>query len=395
VYFYGSQFAASAVALQLDPRLGHAKLVGGELGRIHAIHEIFFCRDVFPLFDGLRNGGLAGVAILRNEVASNAGEVEIGNFTLSSLAMLDQFAGTGKMIGRVVTRLLARGYGALDRFLEAPPLAAAQERLEIPRALQYSAPCWFNCRSFSKVRRSGLGGISLPMVCAPVFLTALLCVAFLFARRAPRYSILTSAFACNTMDRGRRHVMEFEKSKSFKLPRIGANAEALRAIETVLAKSGPCVYRYYQDAFDSLDALLAGRDLPLERIDLDSPAATVCIERSGVTVHHRPEAHDIVRELQAAILRQEITPLARAADLYRLMLMVVFLGAYLRDAYSLMMVTGVVGALLEHTANTLIVKKPLVKLPFGMQIDQRIWWVGGMGTLVLVMLAREYFRLGR
>lgn len=188
--------------------------------------------------------------------------------------------------------------------------------------------------------------------------------------------------------------MEFEKSKSFKLPRIGANEDALRAIETVLAQSGPCVYRYYQDTFDSLDALLAGRELPLDRIDLDAPAATVCIERSGVTVHHLPEAHDTVRELQDAILKYEITPLARAADLYRLVLMVVFLGAYLRDAYSFMMVTVVVGALLEHTANTLIVKKPLVKLPFGMQINQRIWLVGGMVTLVVVMLAREYFRQG-
>lgn len=102
--------------------------------------------------------------------------------------------------------------------------------------------------------------------------------------------------------------MEFEKSKSFKLPRIGANAEALRTIETVLAQSGPRVYRYYQDAFDSLDALLADRELPLDRIDLDAPAATVCIERSGVTVHHRPEAHDTVRELQDAILKYEITP---------------------------------------------------------------------------------------
>ncbi len=188
--------------------------------------------------------------------------------------------------------------------------------------------------------------------------------------------------------------MEFEKSKSFKLPRIGVNEEALRAIETVLAQSGPCVYRYYQDAFDSLDALLAGRDLPLERIELDAPAATVCIERSGLTVHHRPEAHDIVRELQAAILKYEITPLARLADLCRLMLMVVFFGAWLGNGFAFMMITFVVGVLLEHTANTLIVKEPLVKLPFGMQIDQRIWWVGSMVALVLVMLAREYFRLG-
>ena len=119
--------------------------------------------------------------------------------------------------------------------------------------------------------------------------------------------------------------MEFEKSKSFKLPRIGVNAEALRAIETVLTQSGPCVHRYYQDTFDSLDALLASRKLPLDRIDMDAPVATVCIERSGVTVQHLPEAHDTVGELQAAILKYEITPLARVADLCRLMLMVVFL----------------------------------------------------------------------
>jgi hypothetical protein len=189
--------------------------------------------------------------------------------------------------------------------------------------------------------------------------------------------------------------MEFEKSKRFKLPRIGVNAEALRAIETVLAESGPCVYRYYQDAFDSLDALLADRELPLDRVDLNAPAATVCIERSGVTVHHLPEAHDTVRELQAAILKHEILPLARVADLCRLMLMVVFFGAWLRDGYAFMMITFVIGVLLEHAANTLIVKKPLVKLPFGMQIDQRIWWVGGMVALVLVTLAREYLRQGR
>lgn len=183
--------------------------------------------------------------------------------------------------------------------------------------------------------------------------------------------------------------MEFEKSSMFKLPRIGADAEALRSIETVLAKSGPCVYRYYQDAFDSLDALLAGRELPLDRIDLDAPAATVCIERSGVTVHHLPEAQDTVRELQAVMLKHEITPLARMADLCRLMLIVVFSGAWIRDGFAFMMITFVVGMLLEHTAKTLIVKEPLVKLPFGMQIDQRIWWVVVMVALVLVMVAKS------
>ena len=59
-----------------------------------------------------------------------------------------------------------------------------------------------------------------------------------------------------------------------------------------------------------------------------------------------------------------------------------------------MMITFVIGVLLEHTANTLIVKKPLVKLPFGMQIDQRIWSGGSMVALVLVMLVKSYFRQG-
>jgi hypothetical protein len=186
--------------------------------------------------------------------------------------------------------------------------------------------------------------------------------------------------------------MEFEKSKNFKLPRIGVDAEALRAIETVLAESGPCVYRYYQEIFDSLDALLAARELPLHRIELDAPAATVSIERAGVTVHHLPEAHDTVRELQAAILKHEILPLARVADLCRLTLIVAFLGAFFRDDDALVFVTFVVGALLEHVASPLIVRKPLVKLPLGMQVDQRIWLVGGVMALVLVTMYKIYLR---
>ena len=189
--------------------------------------------------------------------------------------------------------------------------------------------------------------------------------------------------------------MEFEESSFFKRPRIGVNAEALRSIEAVLAKSGPCVYRYYQDAFDSLDALLAGRELPLDRIELDAPAATVCIERSDITVHHLPEAHDIVRELHAAILKHEISPLARLADLCRLMLMAVFFWAWLGNGFAFMMITFVVGMLLEHNVNSLVVKEPLVKLPFGMQIDQRISWVGSMFALVLVILVKSYFQQGR
>ena len=43
------------------------------------------------------------------------------------------------MVRRVDTRLLARGYGALDRLFETSPLAVAQERLEIPRAPVFRA----------------------------------------------------------------------------------------------------------------------------------------------------------------------------------------------------------------------------------------------------------------
>ncbi len=188
--------------------------------------------------------------------------------------------------------------------------------------------------------------------------------------------------------------MEFEKSKSFKLPRIGANAEALRAIETVLAPPGPYVYRYYQDTFDSLDALLADRELPLDRIELDAPAATVCIERSGVTVHHLPEARDTVRELQAAILKYEITPLARAANFYQMLLFVVLVAAWIRDTYDILVITLVVSALVHHGATPLEVKRPIMKLPFGMQIDQRIWLVAGLVVMALATLAKDYFRQG-
>jgi hypothetical protein len=188
--------------------------------------------------------------------------------------------------------------------------------------------------------------------------------------------------------------MEFEKSSMFKLPRIGADAEALRSIEAVLAKSGHCAYRYYQDAFDSLDALLAGRELPLDRIDLDAPAATVCIERSGVTVHHRPAAHDTVRELQAAILKHEIAPLARLANFYQLMLFVVLVAAWIRDAYDILVITIVVSALLHHVATPLEVKKPIINPPFGMRMNQQIIMAGCIVVFVLLTLVKQYFRQG-
>lgn len=53
---------------------------------------------------GKGNGLLAWVTVLGNEVAGVAGEHEVVNGTLGSLARLDHFRDATKMIGSVVTR---------------------------------------------------------------------------------------------------------------------------------------------------------------------------------------------------------------------------------------------------------------------------------------------------
>lgn len=98
------------------------------------VRKLLAARLDGEIFLGLRNGGLARISVLRDEVAREAGEVKIENFAFATRPEGDHFAGAGKMIGRFVTRLLARGYGALDRLLEAPPLAVAQKRLQVAGA---------------------------------------------------------------------------------------------------------------------------------------------------------------------------------------------------------------------------------------------------------------------
>ena len=82
---------------------------------------------------------LAGVAIHRNEVTGEAGEVEVIQLALAARAKLNHFAGAGKMVVRFVPRLFASLLCPLDRLLEASPLVIAQQRLQLSRAPVFSA----------------------------------------------------------------------------------------------------------------------------------------------------------------------------------------------------------------------------------------------------------------
>lgn len=49
----GALFAADAFALEFVAGLGHAELIGGEFGGIHAVHELFFVGDSLVFLDRL------------------------------------------------------------------------------------------------------------------------------------------------------------------------------------------------------------------------------------------------------------------------------------------------------------------------------------------------------
>ena len=51
--------------------------------------------------------------------------------TCGTILAADHFAGAGRMVARLVTRLLARGYGFPGGVLESPPLGLSQERLKV------------------------------------------------------------------------------------------------------------------------------------------------------------------------------------------------------------------------------------------------------------------------
>lgn len=186
--------------------------------------------------------------------------------------------------------------------------------------------------------------------------------------------------------------MDFSKTQIFKLPPIGADEKALRAVAAELSKSGEFTCAHYQDRFPSLDALLAGRTQPLDRLELDAPLATVLIERHGVTVHHLPEADDRVDALRARLQRFTIPPLARCGILCQLVLLALMLLAWLRSDYGTFALVFVVGALLGHVLSTLAIPHPVVKLPLGMQPNQR--FQSGLGiAAVALFVAVEAFRI--
>lgn len=54
-------------------------------------------------------------------------------------AKIDHFAGAGKMVGRLISRLFAGGNGPFYGILEAAPLAVSQAGLEVPRAPVFRA----------------------------------------------------------------------------------------------------------------------------------------------------------------------------------------------------------------------------------------------------------------
>lgn len=86
------------------------------------------------IFLGVGDLGFSRVAVLGNQVAGEAGEVEIVYITRAAGAEFDHFAGVGKMVSRRVPRLDARGLGAIDGVGEAAPLTVAEKVLEVARA---------------------------------------------------------------------------------------------------------------------------------------------------------------------------------------------------------------------------------------------------------------------
>jgi hypothetical protein len=56
---------------------------------------------------GIGDFRLAGITVLGDQVAGEPGELKVGNFPRGIRPDSDHFAGAGKMVARLVTRLLA------------------------------------------------------------------------------------------------------------------------------------------------------------------------------------------------------------------------------------------------------------------------------------------------
>jgi len=63
------------------------------------------------------------------------------------------------MVSRFVPRLLARGLGAADRFLEPTPLAVAEQRLQIARAPIFGTMIVKALERFERGLGGGEGGV--------------------------------------------------------------------------------------------------------------------------------------------------------------------------------------------------------------------------------------------
>jgi hypothetical protein len=91
------------------------------------------------VFLGLRNFGLARVAVLGDEVAGKTGKVVIIELSLAAGAQVDHFAGAGKMVFRVIARGLARDHRPFNGLGEAPPLGIAELELKVAGAPEFGS----------------------------------------------------------------------------------------------------------------------------------------------------------------------------------------------------------------------------------------------------------------
>ena len=81
------------------------------------------------------DGRFARVAVLRDQVAGEAGKVEILNVLNRPFTAGDRFAGAGKVMPGGIARLLTGHHGALDRVFKPAPLAVIEQGLQIARVM--------------------------------------------------------------------------------------------------------------------------------------------------------------------------------------------------------------------------------------------------------------------
>ena len=98
---FGGDFACSKPRWRAEQSKNDMHRVGVRKLLATGLHGEVFLR--------LGNRGLARIAVLGDEIAREAGEVKIGYFAFTTRPEGDHFAGAGKVIRRVVTRLPARG----------------------------------------------------------------------------------------------------------------------------------------------------------------------------------------------------------------------------------------------------------------------------------------------